>query len=95
MRLKEEPFRLIQSGKKKIECRLHDEKRQQLQVGDVIEFQLSGNDAEKFEKTIAGLRKFASFEALFEIYPEERCDMSQYYSVEDENKYGVLAIELK
>ena len=38
MRLHDTPFKMIQAGTKTIELRLYDEKRQQIQVGDEIEF---------------------------------------------------------
>lgn len=38
MKLKSEPFYKIKSGSKIIELRLNDVKRQQVQVGDFIEF---------------------------------------------------------
>jgi ASC-1-like (ASCH) protein len=39
MRLHPEPFERVKSGEKNVECRLNDEKRQQLSVGDTIVFQ--------------------------------------------------------
>ena len=38
MKLKPEPFQKMREGKKTIELRLYDEKRQKVQVGDQIEF---------------------------------------------------------
>ena len=38
MKLQTSPFKKIQNGSKTIELRLNDEKRQQVQVGDFIEF---------------------------------------------------------
>lgn len=38
MRLLEEPFELIKAGKKIIEIRLNDEKRQKVSIGDEIVF---------------------------------------------------------
>lgn len=42
MNLFPEPFEMISSGQKTIELRLNDEKRQKIQIGDIIEF--SQND---------------------------------------------------
>ena len=95
MRLHKGPFRLIESGKKRVECRLNDEKRRELRAGDVIEFQLRPDFVEKLEKRIVALHTFPSFEAMFEQFPEERVsNVYQYYTPEDEQKYGVVAIEL-
>jgi ASC-1-like (ASCH) protein len=38
MRLHDGPFKLIKAGSKTIELRLYDEKRQEIKVGDEIEF---------------------------------------------------------
>ena len=38
MKLNESPFERIKNGTKTIEFRLYDEKRQQVKVGDQIEF---------------------------------------------------------
>lgn len=93
MHLHESPFRRIQSGEKWIESRLYDEKRQALEIGDVVEFSLRESD-ETICKTITSLHRFASFDELFSQYPEERDNnVRQYYSEEDEQKYGVVAIE--
>jgi ASC-1-like (ASCH) protein len=95
MRLHPGPFERIKSGAKKVECRLNDKKRQQLAVGDTLVFESRG-DAEMVERTITALRIFLDFESMFEKYPEERInDVYQYYTPKDEQKYGVVAIELK
>lgn len=95
MRLHPEPFARVQSGEKKVECRLYDEKRRELQVGDIIEFQLRPDFVEKIEKRIVAVQTFPSFEAMFEQFPEERINnVYQYYTPEDEQKHGVIAIEL-
>ena len=38
MKLNTEPFERIKSGRKKLELRLFDEKRQRLDIGDIIIF---------------------------------------------------------
>lgn len=96
MRLHPEPFARVRSGEKKVECRLYDEKRRELQVGDVIEFQLRPDFVEKLEKQIVALHTFPSFEAMFEQFPEERINnVYQYYTPEEEQQYGVVAIALE
>ena len=108
MKLNDEPFEMIKSGRKTFELRLCDEKRQLLSVGDEIEF----THAEDFSRTIlaevVALHRFPSFEALFASLPLLKCgyteetlaaashtDMSKYYSKEEEAKFGVVAIEIK
>jgi ASC-1-like (ASCH) protein len=92
MRLHPEPYHAI----KKVECRLNDEKRQLLKVGDEIVFELRPDSVESIEKTIVALHTFTNFEEMFEQFPEERInDVYQYYSLEEERKFGVVAIELQ
>ena len=43
MKLNPAPFAMIKSGKKTIELRLFDEKRQQIKAGDAIEFTNTAN----------------------------------------------------
>jgi ASC-1-like (ASCH) protein len=99
MHLNEEPFRRIEAGEKKIECRVNDEKRQRLQVGDTIVFTRRDSEpVEKLTRTIVALHKYHDFEALFADFPEERGDgtwPSKYYSEEEIKKYGVVGIEIK
>ena len=95
MRLHSEPFERIKSGKKKVECRLYDEKRRRLEVGDVIEFE-NRETGDIVEKEVEALHVFPTFEEMFTKYPEERINnVYQYYTPEDEKEKGVVAIELK
>ena len=107
MKLKRVPFDKIKNGTKTVEMRLYDEKRQLLEVGDIIEFSCVDND-EKLVCKVISLNKFNSFEELYATVPLERCgysadeiltasanDMLEYYSLEKQRQYGVLAIGLK
>lgn len=95
MRLHPEPFGRIERGEKKVECRLWDEKRRQLKVGDTIQFQLRPECTKTLTKQIVALHTFPTFEAMFAQFPEERVsDVYQYYTKEEEAKWGVVAIEL-
>ena len=94
MRLHPEPFERIKSGEKNIECRLNDEKRRSLNVGDVVVFENRGG-GETLERTVTALHMFSDFESMFEQFPEERInDVCQYYTPEEEKECGVVAIEL-
>lgn len=108
MRLRREPFDKIQSGEKTIELRLLDEKRQELEVGDEIVFSCVEDDDEFFKAKIIGLHVFDSFAELYKKLPLLKCgytignlhaadpkDMNQYYSTEEQKKYGVVGIELE
>lgn len=108
MRLHQEPFELIKNGRKSIELRLNDEKRQQIRVGDEIEFRLSKDENKKILCEVSALYPFPSFEALYAYLPLSKCgytdkniqtasplDMEKYYSKDEQAKYGVLGIEIK
>lgn len=107
MKLHPQPFALIAQGLKTIELRLNDEKRQQLRVGDVIEFSLYTDPSKTLSAQVVALHHFDSFEQLYRGLPLERCgylpheissanpqDMEQYYSRSQQEKYGVLGIEI-
>ncbi len=106
MKLNPAPFEMIKSGQKTIELRLFDEKRQQIKAGDNILFTNTANE-ETLSTTVVKLHRFHSFEELYKSLPLLQCgytaedvdkahpsDMEQYYSVEQQNKYGVVGIEL-
>ena len=104
MRLHPEPFHKIRTGEKTVEIRLNDEKRQRMKVGERIEFSLRPNFEEKFLAEIIGLDTFKSFKEAFSGYlpkqyggqtKDEWKSMYQYYSPEDEQKYGILGIRLR
>jgi 23S rRNA (uracil1939-C5)-methyltransferase len=106
MKLHASPFEKIKSGKKTIELRLYDEKRQRIKEGDRITFTNTTN-GEKMSVTVKELHRFDSFEELYKTLPLLECgytaedidnaqpsDMEQYYSAEEQQKYGVVGIEI-
>lgn len=58
MKLKAEPFRKIGDGLKMIELRLNDEKRQNVQIGDYIEFTLMDDTSQKLTTRVVALHHF-------------------------------------
>ena len=106
MKLQSEPFEKIASGKKKVEMRLFDEKRKNLNVGDKIIFSEQGKEENKLRVKITKLKKFSSFNELYEFYEDKTLlgyeigqtakpeDMEKYYT-KQEQKDGVLAIEFE
>lgn len=105
MRLHNRPFQLIKSGIKTIEMRLYDEKRQLIKVGDIIEFE-NRITSEIINVEVISLYKFNNFDELYRCfnkinlgYTDDKIanpnDMTKYYPVEEQKKYGVLAIEIK
>jgi len=106
MKLQQSPFAKIKNGSKTIELRLNDEKRQQVQVGDFIEFSLLGNPNEKIQTRVTALHHFYSFKELYASLPKEKLGydstdtpdpnhMDEYYPREKQEQYGVLGIELR
>ncbi len=104
MRLHPGPFGKIQGGEQVIESRLNDEKRQEIKVGDHIVFSLRPDFIKKVEVEVVELLHASTFVELFALRPlaefgkekiEEAEDMYEYYSKEDEAKYGVLGIKFK
>ncbi len=106
MKLNATPFKMIKSGEKTIELRLYDEKRQQIKVGDKIVF-TNNTTEETLNATVVKLHRFDNFDELYKTLPMLKCgyttdnidtatpaDMEQYYSVEEQKKYGVVGIEL-
>lgn len=105
MKLKKEPFEKIKNGSKTIELRLNDEKRQKVQVGDFIEFSHLDDLKQKIQTRVTTLHHFGSFAELFAAILKEKFGyasdetpnpnfMDEYYTREEQEKYGVLGIEL-
>ena len=102
MKLNESPFERIKNGTKTVEFRLYDEKRQQVKVGDKIEFSKLPDLQEKLVVDVVELYKEETFEKLFrKLYTDEEeivkktKSLYQIYSPEKEKKYGVLGIKVK
>lgn len=106
MKLHSSPFEKIKSGEKTIELRLFDEKRQKIKPGDRIVF-TNTTTGETLTKRVVKLHRFESFVQLYEVLPLLQCgytaedidtahpsDMEVYYSAEEQEKYGVVGIEL-
>ncbi|HDH45360.1 MAG TPA: ASCH domain-containing protein [Thermococcus sp.] len=101
MGLKEEYLDLIRDGKKKVEGRLYDEKRRQINPGDTIVFE------GKLKVRVKSIRKYPSFKEMLEREGIERVlpgvhnieegvrIYRQFYTEEEEKKYGVVAIEIE
>ena len=103
MKLNDEPFRLIESGKKTIELRLFDEKRRQVDIGDFIEFSHTEQPDRRITVRVTELYRSSSFGELFKEIPAERLGFSEgeeispdlmdsFYTPEKQHEYGVLGI---
>lgn len=108
MKLQQEPFEKIACGIKTIELRLFDEKRRKIKMGDIIIFTNIINPCRRICAKVIKLHRFDSFSELYRYLPLDKCgytaeemsdadskDMERYYSIEQQEKYGVLGIEIK
>lgn len=108
MTLNEAPFQMIKSGAKTIELRLYDEKRRAVRVGDSIEFSLKDDPSQTLSVKVISLHVFPSFNELYKELPLLKCgyteqdigtaspdDMNLYYSKDEQQKYGVVGIEIQ
>ena len=105
MNLQPKYFDFIKDGTKRIELRLYDEKRQSIQLGDIIEFAKS--DDEKFKAEVIGLLRYDSFANLFEDFDisiladvsmtkQELLEvLGEFYSEEKQAEFGVIGIRIK
>ena len=103
MKLVDFAFKAIKNKEKDIELRLNDEKRQMINIGDVIEFvHVDTNETIKVE--VINLHKYPTFEELFSKFDHKRFGlndndeasiMNNFYSRKDQKKYGALGIEIK
>ena len=105
MNLQPKYFDFIKDGTKRIELRLYDEKRQSIQLGDIIEFAKS--DDEKFKAEVIGLLRYNSFADLFEDFDisiladasmtkQELLEvLGEFYTEEKQAEFGVIGIRIK
>ena len=61
-------FEIVKNGTKKVECRLNDEKRRQLKIGDKLIFLKRPDDMEKIETTIEDLKYYDNFSDMMNDY---------------------------
>ena len=105
MKLQHAPFLAIKSGRKKIEMRLYDEKRSLIKVGDTVEF-TDTETGEQLVCAVVNLYLYSTFEQLYANHTKEEIgyfegeladpkDMLAYYPKEEQEKYGVVGIEIQ
>lgn len=106
MKLQKQPFENISNGTKTIEMRLYDEKRQQLKIGDMIEFSQYDDDSKTILTKIINIHIFKNFKELYENFDKKQLgykesenakpeDMTLYYSLQQQSQYGVVGIEIQ
>lgn len=105
MKLNDGPFAMIASGQKTVECRLFDEKRRQVALGDTIVFTNATDETKTVTVKVVGLLRYATFEGMFARNDPARfggrdvaglsAALQTYYSLEEQTRYGVLGIEFE
>ena len=93
LHLHPEPFEKIASGQKVIECRLYDDKRKLIQLGDIMTF-ISRADESTIDTTVIGLLRYPTFNDMFKDLHERffghapldqlTASMATFYSHEEE-----------
>lgn len=107
MGLQEKYYNNMKYGSKKIEMRINDDKRRMLNIGDTIYFMLEPDRKKKLETKIIGLTVYKDFNDALNNIPIEFLsdkndsqevylnDLNKFYSKEEQEEYGVLAIEIE
>ena len=106
LNLNPDPFNSIKSGRKTIEMRLFDERRQLICAGDHIIFINTVQPNLLLEVLVTNLYRYHSFYELYKHHDEASIgylngevsdpkDMEEYYTPENIKKYGVVGIEVK
>ena len=103
MKLVDFAFNAIKNKEKDIELRLNDEKRSLINVGDTIIF-TNINTKEELRVKVTNLYKYKTFNELFDNIDNSRFGLNKddtyeimynFYTREDEEKYGALGIEIE
>jgi len=107
MKLNPKYFEYMKNGTKRVEIRLNDEKRRDIQIGDEIIFQKEPELTEKIYTEIVELKVTKNFKELINTLDvseysdknetEENFlrDLYKFYTKEKEEKYGVMGIKIK
>ncbi len=104
MNVKTKYYNLLKAGKKTIELRLFDEKRQQITEGDLILFADLSDASNTFQSKVTKLYRADSFKALcqqikptqagFQSEQELLTALEEFYTPDAQKKYGVVGIEI-
>lgn len=105
MNLHNEPFEKIKSGTKTVEMRLFDDKRRAIKIDDVITF-TNVLTNEQLSVQVVDIQTFATFDELYKSFDKisigynqqdvaNANDMLAYYTVEQIEQFGVVAICIK
>ncbi|MBE6446214.1 MAG: ASCH domain-containing protein [Alphaproteobacteria bacterium] len=105
MKVQTKYYNLLKSGKKIIELRLFDEKRQQIKIGDEIVFSNLSDTNDSFIAQVINLYRAESFDKLCQIITPAQAGftskeelitvLQEFYTPDSQQKYGVLGIEIQ
>ena len=107
LKLQPEFYNYMLKGTKRIEIRLYDEKRQQINIGDTITILKEPNLDESFETRVVGLLRYNTFEDMFKDFDisiladknvsKEHLinELEKFYTKEKQEQYGVLGIRIE
>lgn len=107
MKLQPQYYNYIKNGTKEYEIRLNDEKRKNIKKGDFIQFQEEPLLEEKFIVKVDDVLHYDNFNKLLndiniELLADSSVakvelnnDLEKFYPIEEQKKYGVVAIKLK
>lgn len=106
MKLNNNAFQNIKNGIKKFELRLYDERRKDINIGDTIIFHNLNNLEDTISVKVLALLRYPTFNDFFKDIDYKQCGTANnleeklervhtFYTVEQEKKYGILAIKIE
>lgn len=107
MNIDDKYFRLVDSGVKKHEYRLYDEKRGKIQLHDTILLRNNSDPSLTVEVKVVGINVYKDWRsALKDTYKEDFAGLynsldecikacSQFYKQEDIDKYGIVVYSIE
>ena len=107
LKLQPKYYNYILHGTKRIEIRLYDEKRKQINIGDTITFLKEPDLKDSFNTDVTDLLRYNSFEDMFKDFDisilsdksmskeELISELEQFYTKEQQEQYGVLGIKIE
>ncbi len=105
MKVQTKYYQLLKKGTKTIELRLWDEKRQLIKVGDSITFSDLSDPNDTFVAQVVALHRAPNFDKLCDMIQPQQAGFStkeelidclqEFYTPENQQKYGVVGIEIK
>ena len=107
LKLQPRYYEYILNGTKDIEIRLYDEKRQKINIGDIIIFKKEPELNESFKVKVVGLLRYENFDSLFNDFTIDRLadrsmskselleELEKFYTKEKQKEYEVLGIRIE